>query len=157
MPSLDEPDRTLMWFGDSTRSNPSAIGLKVSYDHGRTWSSSTSYSLVPTDNGADKLGASAPSVVRFGDYYYLAYQDLSPLFQSGAHDGFHEAIGDTIALSITPAYLAQIGLIDKVTFHGALSARNRQSYGAPQLGTRQGGFPPPSTHNRKRKRRSRDE
>lgn len=44
-------------------------------------------------------------------YYYLAYNDLPPLFQSGAHDGFHEAIGDTIQLSLTPAYLSKIGLV----------------------------------------------
>ncbi len=36
-----------------------------------------------------------------------------PLSRS-ANDGFHEAIGDTMALSVTPAYLKQIGLIDKV-------------------------------------------
>ena len=35
-------------------------------------------------------------------------------FQQGANDGFHEAIGDTIALSMTPAYLKEIGLLDKV-------------------------------------------
>ena len=45
-------------------------------------------------------------------YYYLAYKDQPPLFQSGAHDGFHEAIGDTIVLSMTPEYLASIGLLD---------------------------------------------
>ena len=44
-------------------------------------------------------------------YYYLAYNDLPPLFQSGAHDGFHEAIGDTIVLSMTPKYLASVGLV----------------------------------------------
>src|SRR5207247_5647562 len=38
----------------------------------------------------------------------------SPLFQSSANDGFHEAVGDTIALSVTPEYLKQIGLIDVV-------------------------------------------
>ncbi|MEO6690228.1 MAG: M2 family metallopeptidase [Dokdonella sp.] len=43
-------------------------------------------------------------------YYYLSYKDIPPIFQSGANDGFHEAIGDTIRLNITPAYLAQIGL-----------------------------------------------
>ncbi|BDU17361.1 M2 family metallopeptidase [Lysobacter auxotrophicus] len=43
-------------------------------------------------------------------YYYLAYNKLSPLFQQGAHDGFHEAIGDTIVLSMTPKYLQSIGL-----------------------------------------------
>jgi peptidyl-dipeptidase A len=46
-------------------------------------------------------------------YYYLAYNKLPILFQSGAHDGFHEAIGDTIVLSMTPDYLNSIGLVDK--------------------------------------------
>ncbi len=45
-------------------------------------------------------------------YYYLAYKNLPPLFQNGAHDGFHEAIGDTIVLSMTPQYLASIGLAE---------------------------------------------
>ncbi len=44
------------------------------------------------------------------DYYFLYYKDLPVLFQSGAHDGFHEAIGDVLALSITPEYLAEVGL-----------------------------------------------
>ena len=35
-------------------------------------------------------------------------------FENGANDGFHEAIGDTIALAITPEYLKQIGLLDTV-------------------------------------------
>ena len=48
------------------------------------------------------------------DYYYLAYQNQPLLFQSGANDGFHEAIGDAIALSITPGYLKTIGLLDQV-------------------------------------------
>jgi len=48
------------------------------------------------------------------DYYYLHYYKLPVLFQTGANDGFHEAIGDTIALSITPSYLKQVGLLDKV-------------------------------------------
>jgi peptidyl-dipeptidase A len=45
-------------------------------------------------------------------YYYLAYNGQPPLFQTGANDGFHEAIGDTVVLSLTPAYLAEIGLVD---------------------------------------------
>lgn len=45
-------------------------------------------------------------------YYYLAYNKQPPLFQTGAHDGFHEAIGDTIVLSMTPAYLQSIGLVN---------------------------------------------
>ena len=44
-------------------------------------------------------------------YYYLAYNNLPPLFQGGAHDGFHEAIGDTIVLAMTPQYLQSIGLV----------------------------------------------
>jgi peptidyl-dipeptidase A len=44
-------------------------------------------------------------------YYYLWYKDQPILFQTGAHDGFHEAVGDTITLSMTPAYLAKIGLV----------------------------------------------
>lgn len=44
-------------------------------------------------------------------YYYLAYNKLPPLFQAGAHDGFHEAIGDVIVLSMTPNYLQSIGLV----------------------------------------------
>ena len=46
-------------------------------------------------------------------YYYVAYKDIAPIFQGGANDGFHEAIGDTIRLNITPAYLAKIGLAGK--------------------------------------------
>ncbi|MEO5596000.1 MAG: M2 family metallopeptidase [Lysobacteraceae bacterium] len=45
-------------------------------------------------------------------YYDLAYNPLPVLFQNGANDGFHEAIGDTIQLSMTPAYLQQLGLLD---------------------------------------------
>lgn len=44
-------------------------------------------------------------------YYYLAYNELPPLFQGGANDGFHEAIGDTIVLAMTPGYLHSIGLV----------------------------------------------
>ncbi|NND00594.1 MAG: peptidase M2 family protein, partial [Gammaproteobacteria bacterium] len=47
-------------------------------------------------------------------YYYLMYKDLDPVFKGGAHDGFHEAIGDTIVLSMTPGYLKKKGLIDEV-------------------------------------------
>jgi peptidyl-dipeptidase A len=48
------------------------------------------------------------------NFYQRAYNQLPPLFQSGANDGFHEAVGDTIALSITPEYLHEIGLLDKM-------------------------------------------
>ena len=46
------------------------------------------------------------------NYYQRAYNKLSYLHLNGANDGFHEAIGDAIALSITPDYLVQIGLLD---------------------------------------------
>jgi peptidyl-dipeptidase A len=48
-------------------------------------------------------------------YYYLWYRDQPFLFKNGAHDGFHEAVGDTVNLSMTPAYLAQIGLVPRST------------------------------------------
>nr|WP_283254713.1 M2 family metallopeptidase [Luteimonas galliterrae] len=44
-------------------------------------------------------------------YYYMAYNKLPPMFQGGANDGFHEAIGDTIVLAMTPKYLHSIGLV----------------------------------------------
>ena len=47
-------------------------------------------------------------------YYYLAYRHQPFLFRSGANDGFHEAIGDAIALSITPEYLKKVGLIERI-------------------------------------------
>ena len=47
-------------------------------------------------------------------YYFLAYRTQPFLFRSGANDGFHEAIGDAIALSITPEYLKKHGLIEKI-------------------------------------------
>ena len=48
------------------------------------------------------------------NFYQRAYNKQDFLFRNGANDGFHEAIGDFIALSITPEYLKQIGLISKV-------------------------------------------
>ena len=48
------------------------------------------------------------------DYYYNDYYKLPILFQNGANDGFHEAIGDTVPLSMTPEYLKEKGLLDKV-------------------------------------------
>ena len=47
------------------------------------------------------------------NYYQRAYRDQPFLYQNGANDGFHEAIGDFVALSITPDYLVQIGLLDR--------------------------------------------
>jgi peptidyl-dipeptidase A len=54
-------------------------------------------------------------------YYYLWYKDQPFIFQNGAHDGFHEAVGDTVNLSMTPAYLAKIGLVPEAkTSHEAV-------------------------------------
>jgi len=44
------------------------------------------------------------------NFYQRAYNKQPFLFRNGANDGFHEAIGDSIALSITPAYLKKLGL-----------------------------------------------
>jgi peptidyl-dipeptidase A len=48
------------------------------------------------------------------DYYFHAYYKLPALYQQGANDGFHEAIGDALTLSITPTYLKELGLIKEV-------------------------------------------
>ena len=48
------------------------------------------------------------------NYYQRAYRNQSTLFQDSANDGFHEAVGDTIALSVTPEYLKEIGLLQTV-------------------------------------------
>jgi peptidyl-dipeptidase A len=48
------------------------------------------------------------------NFYQRAYKGQPYFFEGGANDGFHEAIGDTIALAVTPEYLQQIGLLDKV-------------------------------------------
>jgi hypothetical protein len=44
----------------------------------------------------------------------MAYAGQPFLFRDGAIDAFHEAIGDTVALSVTPPYLKQLSLIDQV-------------------------------------------
>jgi len=48
------------------------------------------------------------------NFYQRAFDTQPPLFQNSANDGFHEAVGDTIALSVTPDYLKKLGLIDAV-------------------------------------------
>ncbi len=45
------------------------------------------------------------------NFYQRAYRMQPYLFRNGANDGFHEAIGDAIALSVTPGYLQQVGLL----------------------------------------------
>ncbi len=46
------------------------------------------------------------------NFYQRAYKHQPVFYKDGANDGFHEAIGDMISLSITPDYLVQIGLLD---------------------------------------------
>lgn len=53
------------------------------------------------------------------NYYQRAYNEQPYLYLNGANDGFHEAIGDFVALSITPEYLVQIGLLDRSQVPGA--------------------------------------
>ncbi|BBN81357.1 peptidase M2 [Pseudoalteromonas sp. A25] len=48
------------------------------------------------------------------NFYQRAYKGQPIFYQDSANDGFHEAIGDTIALSVTPGYLKKIGLLDQV-------------------------------------------
>jgi peptidyl-dipeptidase A len=48
------------------------------------------------------------------NYYQMAYRNQPFFFRDGANDGFHEAIGDAIALNVTPDYLKKLGLIDEV-------------------------------------------
>ncbi|MGD9265506.1 MAG: M2 family metallopeptidase, partial [Lysobacterales bacterium] len=48
------------------------------------------------------------------NYYQRAYNDKSYLHRNSANDGFHEAVGDTISLSVTPEYLQRIGLLETV-------------------------------------------
>ncbi len=47
------------------------------------------------------------------NFYQRAYNQQSQLYRDSANDGFHEAVGDTIALSVTPAYLVKLGFLDK--------------------------------------------
>lgn len=53
------------------------------------------------------------------NYYQRAYKDQPYLYLNGANDGFHEAIGDAVALSITPEYLVQIGMLDRAAVPSA--------------------------------------
>ena len=50
-------------------------------------------------------------------YYFQSYYTLPILLQEGANDGFHEGIGDTLALSVTPQYLHQKGILPEASEH----------------------------------------
>src|SRR6185503_20345455 len=53
------------------------------------------------------------------NFYQRAYNKLPFLYRDSANDGFHEAIGDTIARSVTPAYLKKVGLLQGEPPQGA--------------------------------------
>ncbi len=64
------------------------------------------------------------------NYYQRAYNQESYLYRGSANDGFHEAVGDTLSLSITPEYLAKLGLLDTVPdASGDLGLLMRQALG----------------------------
>jgi peptidyl-dipeptidase A len=48
------------------------------------------------------------------NFYQRAYRAQPFLYRDSANDGFHEAVGDTLGLSVTPEYLARIGLLETV-------------------------------------------
>ena len=54
-------------------------------------------------------------------FYYQAYNHLPSIYESGANDGFHEAVGDLLSLSITPAYLKELGYINEEQYLDAIS------------------------------------
>ena len=54
-------------------------------------------------------------------FYYQAYNHLPSIYESGANDGFHEAVGDLLSLSITPAYLKELDYINEEQYLDAIS------------------------------------
>ncbi len=46
------------------------------------------------------------------NFYQRAYKGQAPLYRESANDGFHEAVGDTVALSVTPKYLVDLGFLE---------------------------------------------
>ncbi|MCK5797647.1 MAG: M2 family metallopeptidase, partial [Deltaproteobacteria bacterium] len=47
-------------------------------------------------------------------FYYHYYRHQPTLFRDSANKGFHEGLGDTIALSVTPTYLKKVGILRRV-------------------------------------------
>ena len=60
-------------------------------------------------------------------FYYQAYNHLPSVYRSGANDGFHEAVGDLLSLSITPDYLTQIGLVTEAEAEAAEAGASKYS------------------------------
>ena len=64
-------------------------------------------------------------------FYYQAYNSTQPsVFQGGANDGFHEAVGDLLTLSITPDYYNKIGLISEAEAQRCKIRSNILTYAA---------------------------
>ncbi len=59
------------------------------------------------------------------NYYQYYYRHQPALFRDSANDGFHEALGDVIALSVTPSYLTKVGLLKKEGAPGLTPLMNR--------------------------------
>jgi peptidyl-dipeptidase A len=59
------------------------------------------------------------------NYYQYYYRHQPALFRDSANDGFHEALGDVIALSVTPSYLTKVGLLKKEPAPGLTPLMNR--------------------------------
>jgi hypothetical protein len=70
--------------------------------------------------------------------YQRAYNTLPVLFRDSANDGFHEAVGDTIALSVTPEYLVRIGLLDRALQPGVVGPAAQVSGRRAALAARRG-------------------
>lgn len=54
-------------------------------------------------------------------YYYNYYKQLSPLYRDSANKGFHEGLGDTISLSVTPGYLKKVGILPRAPKQDAVA------------------------------------
>lgn len=85
----------------------SAWDMNMGGEDGRSADVRTKMCITPTEENFTTIYHELGHI-----YYDLAYNPLPPLFQGGANDGFHEAIGDTIVLAMTPKYLNSIGLVD---------------------------------------------
>ena len=66
-------------------------------------------------------------------YYFQSYYTLPLLLQEGANDGFHEGIGDTLALSVTPAYLHKKGILPSTSEHPEAILNQQMRMGLEKL------------------------
>jgi len=66
-------------------------------------------------------------------YYFQSYYTLPILLQEGANDGFHEGIGDTLALSVTPSYLHTAGVLPEASEHPEAVLNEQMRMGLEKL------------------------